>query len=411
MKNKNKRRVVVTGLGVVSSIGIGWQEFWKNLIAGKSGISKVESFDTSQYARHYGGEVKNFDPHKYMTKRRAASMGRSSQMAVAAAKMAVEDAGLVITKENREKIAVIIGMTMAEMGVLESANDEVFEIERQDQEKLGVQSFPARNVASNVSKCLGARGRSLALPEACASGNYSVGYATDLIRSGKCDYVFAGGADRFSRIVFTGFGRLLSIAPEKCQPFDKNRKGMIPGEGAGILFLEALESAQARNTQIYAEVLGYGLSCDAGHMTIPGPTGVTKAIKKSLLDSNVSADEIDYICAHGTGTQENDKVECESFQAVFGEKLKEIPVSSIKSMLGHTLGAAAAIEAIACCLAVKEGMIPPTINYQEPDPLCDVDCVPNQSRGQKVNVVVNNALAFGGNNGCTLLVKEDSSVG
>ncbi len=243
----------------------------------------------------------------------------------------------------------------------------------------------------------------LAFSTACAAGNYAIGQAFDLIKAGKADYVLAGGADSISRIVFTGFSRLFAMAPEKCQPFDKNRKGLLQGEGAAILFLETLESAQKRNVNIYAEILGYGLSCDGYHMTTPSVEGVSKAMKKAIFNSKVKLSEVDYISAHGTGTRENDKAECHAINKVFGERTKQIPVSSIKSILGHTMGAASAFETIACCLVIKNNQIPPTINFYTNDEECDIDCVPNDSREKEVGVVLNNSQAFGGNNACLVL--------
>lgn len=215
--------------------------------------------------------------------------------------------------------------------------------------------------------------------------------------------MMAGGADPFSRIAFTGFNRLFAVAPEKCQPFDRNRKGMMVGEGAGVLFLESSDSAKKRKADIYAEIAGYALSCDAHHMTAPSAEGITQVIRKAMKNSGIDADEVDYISAHGTGTLANDKAECAAAREVFTERCKKIPMSSIKSMLGHTMGAASAIEAIACCLAIKESIVPPTINYEIPDPECDIDCVPNKARKQPVKVALNNSLAFGGNNACLVV--------
>ena len=217
--------------------------------------------------------------------------------------------------------------------------------------------------------------------------------------------MLAGGADGFSRVIYTGFSRLLSVAPEKCQPFSKNRKGMIPGEGAGMIFLESLESAQKRKAKIYAEITGYGLSCDANDMTEPSSVMIARAIQNSLMNSKVKFSDIDYINAHGTGTKVNDKIETEAYKMVFKGGLKNIPVSSIKSMLGHTMGASSALEFIACALALDTSQIPPTMNYEEYDPECDIFCVPNKSINKKIKIVINNSQAFGGNNCCVTLEK------
>jgi len=403
--NLNKRRVVVTGLGVVSSIGIGIDEFWKNLLAGKSGISKVSSFDVSKHDRKYAGEVKNFDPQEFVSKRKIPFMGRASQLAIAASKLALKDAGLKVKKVSSSKTGVCMGTTMGEPQIMETLDEECFLKKEYVIDKNSAFSYPASSIVNNISLDYGLNKRTILFSNACAAGNYSIGHALDLIRSGKADMMFAGGADAFSRISFTGFSRLYAMAPEKCQPFDKNRKGMIPAEGAGMLLLETYESAKRRGARIYAEVLGYGLSCDAHHMTNPSSKGIAKAIKKAVDNANVNPFQIDYISAHGTGTPENDKAECKAIKSVLGKRVKDIPISSIKSMLGHTMGAAAAIEAVACCLAIYNREVPPTINFEEKDPECDIDCVPNKSRKMGIDVALNNSSAFGGNNCCVVFKK------
>lgn len=405
--NPPNRRVVVTGLGVVSSLGIGWQEFWKNLLAGKSGISRITAFDTSKYDRHYGGEVKNFDPTQFMSRKKAERLGRASQMAIAASILALKDGKLVFKKKiDRDRMGVFIGTTAGEIQILEELDDYKFKNRRKFNNSLML-VYPASSLSVNVSLEHKFNNRSYVFPTACASGNYAFGYAFDQIRSSKLDYALAGGADAFSRIVFTGFGRLYAIAPEKCQPFDKNRQGMIPGEGSGMLLLESLETARKRRAPIYAEILGYGLSSDAHHMTESSVIGIAKALQKALKSSGISADEVDYTSAHGTGTVENDEAECQAINKVFGKRTKQIPISSIKSMIGHTMGAASAFGAIACCLAIKDSRILPTINYEHDDPKCAIDCVPNVSRKHKVRIALNNAQAFGGNNACLVLSEID----
>jgi len=403
-KKSNERRVVVTGLGVVSSIGIGWQEFWKNLIAGKSGISKIESFDTSEYDRHYGGEVKNFDPSKFIDRRKIPYLGRTSQFAIAASKMALEDAGLEISDIPSNRMGVCVGTTMGEPQIMESIDKRVFAAGNKYQvDPLSAFSYSAGTISGNLAFEFELKGKNMVFSTACASGNYSICYACDLIKSGKADCMLAGGGDALSRIAFTGFSRLYAMAPEKCQPFDKNRKGMMVGEGAGAVILEPLDVAVRRKANIYAEIMGYGLSCDAHHMTNPSPGGIQLAIQRSLEDSGIKPKQVDYINAHGTGTIENDKAECAVLKNVFGDALRIIPVSSIKSMIGHTLGGASAIEAITCCLVLNKSKIPPTINLEEQDPDCNIFCVPNKMKIQKVNISLNNSSAFGGNNGSLIL--------
>lgn len=399
------KRIVVTGLGVVSSIGIGKEPFWNALINGKSGISKITSFDTKDFPTHYGGEIKDFHPEDFIDKKKTERLGRASQLAIASAKLAIQDAKLELSGFDREKIGVAIGTTMGESKILEEI-DEIW-VKKGDQaiEPNLIPRLPANVISSNVAIEFKLKGPNFLISTACAAGNYAIGYACDLINKGAADLMLAGGADGFSRIAFTGFNRLFAIAAEKCQPFDKNRKGMMVGEGAGVLVLETLENALKRKAKVYAEVLGYGLSCDAHHMTAPHAPGIAKAIEKALKETNLKPKDVDYINAHGTGTLANDKEECLAIKEVFGDYSKKLVISSIKSMLGHTMGAASAIEAIACCLTVKDDIIPPTINYETPDPECDIDCVPNISRKLKVNIVLNNASAFGGNNACLVLKK------
>lgn len=398
-----KRRVVVTGLGVVSSIGIGVEDFWKNLIIGKSGISEIESFDTSAYLIHKGGEVKNFKPEHFIDRRKIKFLGRASQMAIAAAKLAVEDAKL--PKKYFNDLGVFLGTTMGEIRELEKIDIGLSGKSWDAIQQSLVSLFPANVITANVATELKATGHNYMLPTACSAGNYCIGYAFDLIKSGELDLALVGGADTFSGTAFMGFNRLMAMAPDKCQPFDKNRKGMMLGEGAGILVLESLEHAQNRGAKIYAEVLGYGLSCDAYHMTHPLEEGVIKCMEKALKEANISKDEVDYISAHGTGTEQNDKTECSAIKKVFINRKKQILCSSIKSMLGHSLGAASVIEATACCLTIQHGIIPPTINYETFDEECDVDCVPNEARKLNVKVVLNNSYAFGGNN-VSLVIKS-----
>ena len=239
----------------------------------------------------------------------------------------------------------------------------------------------------------------------CAAGNYAIGYGFDVVKEGRADVAIVGGADSFSWVAFTGFNQFAAVAPDICQPFDKNRKGMIVGEGAGMLVLEDLENARARKANIYGEILGYGLSCDAFHMTNPQEEGIARCMENAFKDANINKDEVDYISAHGTGTVLNDKAECAAIKKVFGDRYRKIAVNSIKSRRGHTMGAASAIEAIACCLTLKHSIIPPTENYKTFDPECDIDCVPNIARKQKVNIALNSSYAFGGNNACLVLKK------
>ncbi len=399
------RRVVITGLGVVSSLGIGWKEFWENLLSGKSGIGPVTSFDTGDYPTHYGGEVKQFKPEDFLAREQIPMMNRATQMAVAAAQLAISDAKLSADVLNSMRTGVSFGTTTGAIQAIEGINDLI--VASQDvPERLAYQLPPYTSPASTATQ-LSVSGPVMMFSTACAAGNYAIGYGYDLIRMGRADMMIAGASDAFSRISFTGFNQFKAVAPERCQPFDRDRKGMMVAEGAGVLVLETRESAVARNAPMYAEILGYGLSCDAHHMTASSVEDVAECMRKALHEANIAPEDVDYISAHGTGTPTNDRNEVAAIKAVFGDLATRIPISSIKSMLGHTMGAASALEAIACALVVKDDMIPPTINHETPDPDCDIDCVPNRARKHTVNVALNNSYAFGGNN-ASLVVKKFS---
>jgi 3-oxoacyl-[acyl-carrier-protein] synthase II len=399
----SKNRVVVTGLGVVSSIGIGVEDFWKNLLAGKSGISEIESFDTSQYSVHKGGEVKNFKPEHFIDRRKIKHMGRASQMAIAATKLAINDAKL--KKTDVSKSPILLGTTMSETQILEELDRSWVEDGEEKIEEILITAYSSNNLSVNTAINISSEGFNLVMPTACSSANYAIGYGFDLIVFGQADIALCGGVDAFSKVAFIGFNRLYAMAPDKCQPFDKNRKGMMLGEGAAILALESLERAEKRNARIYAEILGYGLSCDAYHMTQPSEDGIARCIEKALKVSSVSKEDVGYINAHGTGTPQNDKTEWAALKKVFGNRAKKIPCGSIKSMLGHTMGAASAIESAACCLVFKNGKVPPTINFETSDPGCDLDCIPNKMRKINPKIILNNSCAFGGNNACLIFMK------
>jgi 3-oxoacyl-[acyl-carrier-protein] synthase II len=398
-------RVVVTGIGVVSSIGTGRAAFWEALLSGQSGITPVAGFDTRDCAARIGGEVKDFEPERFIRPRHVPRYGRASQLGIAAARLALEDAGLD-PRVAGARVSVFLGSTMGECGVQERlasacAHEGPGAIERRDV-LMGLDSV----MPLNIGRELGLQDAdALVFPNACAAGNYAIGHGYDQIRAGRTDVVLAGGADAFSRLAYIGFGRMLALAPERCQPFDLNRQGIVIGEGAGLLVLEGRERAQARGARIYAELLGYALSCDAHHMTIPHVDGVSAVMRKACAAAGVTPDAVDLVSAHGTGTRMNDRTECEALGRVFGEHARRVPIVSIKSMLGHTMGAASALEAVACVMAVHDGRIPPTINFETPDPECPVDCVPNTMREAPVRVALNNSFAFGGNNAATVFAR------
>jgi 3-oxoacyl-[acyl-carrier-protein] synthase II len=349
-------RIVITGLGVISSIGIGWREFWDSLLKGKSGISLVTSFDTTSHFTHYGGEVKIFKPEDFISEERLKFMNRATQMALSATKLAIEDAGLIPDYLDNYKVGASFGTTLGDAQTIEEI--DMLLINNKPISKRLICQIPTHMAPSKVAEEYKFSGPIFMFSTACAAGNYAVCYGYDLIRLDRADIVFAGGSDPFSRIEYTGFNQLSAAAPEKCQPFDKNRKGMMVAEGAGVLILESLENASKRNSNIYAEILGYGLSCDAQHMTNPSVEGISECIIKAVREAGIKIGDVDYICAHGTGTAANDRAESAATKKVFGPRYKQLPMSSIKSMLGHTMGAASALEAITCALVVKNDVIP-----------------------------------------------------
>jgi 3-oxoacyl-[acyl-carrier-protein] synthase II len=402
-----KSRIAVTGLGLVTPVGAGRQEVWEALLEGRSGFAPVESFDTRAFSVHLGAEVRGFDPSPWVRRQSPAALGRASQLAIAAARQALEDAGLDPESLEPERAGVAMGTTSGEPREVERFDDRYLagELDQVGPEFMGL--YPCHMIAAHVARELGFAGVNTMIPTACAAGNYAIAHAVDVLRAGRADVMLAGGADSFSRITYTGFARLGAIAPERCQPFDRNRKGMIPGEGAAVLVLEPLDRARARGARIYAELAGYGLSCDAHHMTAAHPEGdgAVRAMQRALADAGAAPGDVSYISAHGTGTPTNDRLETLAVKRVFGAEARRRPMSSIKSMIGHTMGAASAIEAAVCALAVALDRIPPTMNLEEPEE--DLDYVPNAARDHRTVLAMNNAYAFGGNNASVLLRKYE----
>nr|XP_061799064.1 3-oxoacyl-[acyl-carrier-protein] synthase 2-like [Nerophis lumbriciformis] len=397
-------RVVVTGIGAVTPVGTDREQTWTELLAGRSGFSQVESFDTSKYTVDLGAEIQNFDPAPALRRLAPSTVGRASQLAISAAHEAVADAGLDGASLDPHRAGVVMGTTSGEPREVEHFNDRMMSEELGELGPRFASAYPCHVIAGQVAAEVGFGGVNAMIPAACAAGNYAMAYAFDVLRAGRAEIMLAGGADSFSRITYTGFARLGAIAPRICQPFDRNRKGMIPGEGAAVLVLETLEGARRRGARIYAEMAGFGLSCDAHHMTAAHPEGdgAARAMEQALSSSGIAAAEVGYVSAHGTGTPTNDRLETLAVQRVFGEHTKRVPMSSVKSMIGHTMGAASAIESAICCLAIEQSAIPPTMNFEEPDPQCELDCVPNEARQLEVEVAMNNAYAFGGNNASVL---------
>ncbi len=400
------RRVVVTGLGVVSSIGIGTQAFWTHLLEGQHGFKTLQSFDASAYRVRIGGEIQGFrfEDHEPAL---AVPLGRAAQFAVLAAKQALEDCGLLGHAEGHRG-GVVMGTTSGEPNQVERYNDAQLADRLDLIDGSFMSTYPCNRLPEEVAQRFMLTGTApVMIPAACAAGNYAIAHAADLLRAGCVDYMLAGGSDAFSRITYTGFHRLGAIAPDLCRPFDRNRQGMIPGEGAAFLVLEDEQRARKRGAHIYAELAGYGLSCDAFHMTggHPEAHGAVAAMARALAEAGLETTAVDYISAHGTGTPSNDRNEVHAVERVFGADTR-VPLSSIKSMLGHTMGAASAIEALVCALAVERDLIPPTMHFEESDPGCTLDFVPGAARQHQVRVAMSNAYAFGGANASIILKKH-----
>ncbi|OHD16096.1 MAG: hypothetical protein A2086_06340 [Spirochaetes bacterium GWD1_27_9] len=400
------KRVVVTGMGVITPIGIGVQIFWNNLIAGTNGVKKITTFSTDGFRTDKGGEVLDFDEKKDLGKDYLA-MGRSSKFAITSIIEALNMAKIDLDYLKKSKVAISVGTTMGEMQIIEEAVKTFVTKGFSDVPDDLPKKYPCNVISANIAKFFEISGQTIVIPAACAAGNYAIGYGFDLIRMGRVDLAIVGGVDPMSNIAFAGFSKLMACSPDVCAPFDFERKGMIVSEGAGFLILESLENAKNRKANILSEILGYGVSNDAFKSTIPHPEGKggILAVKKAIKNANLNIEDIDYLCAHGTGTGENDKVETIISKEVFGKKAYNIPISSLKSMLGHTMGACSAIETVACTKMIEEQILAPTINYKTPDPLCDLDYVPNTARKAKVKTILNNSYAFGGNNS-SLVIKE-----
>jgi 3-oxoacyl-[acyl-carrier-protein] synthase II len=398
-------RVFVTGVGVVSSIGLGRAAFFRGLLAGTSGISTVTAFDGGRLGRRYAGEVKDFDARDHLTQAERSRVGRCSAMALAAARMAVQDADLAANALAGRRTAVVLGTTMGEARILADLDRDWIVGGEPAVRRSLIPRYGSSLLPIHVARALGARGPVLTLPAACAAGNYAIGFAADLVRTGRVDIAMTGAAELLQELQFSGFVRLAAMAPDRCQPFDLNRQGLLLGEGAGLLVLESESHAQRRGAKLHAEVGGYGLSCDAYHITRPHPdaTGSITAMRAAIARSGITAEDVDFINAHGTGTKHNDAAEAKVVRQVFAER--RVPISSMKSMLGHCMGAASALEAIGCIFTIETGVYPPTIGYETPDPECDLDVVANAGRRGRSDIVVNNSLAFGGYNSVAVFAK------
>lgn len=403
-----ERRVVITGLGVVSPVGNGKEEFWNNLLAGKPGVGPITQFDATDFPVRIAGEVKDFDPVALAGDRKTVRhMDRYTQFAVAAAKMAVADAKLDMTKENPDMAGTLIGTGIGGIHVME---DTILQIEKRGPGKVNPFAIPmmiANMASGQVSITLGLRGPVLTDVTACASGTNSIGLAARLIKYGDADIMIAGGAEAaVSKAPMAGFAAMKALSSRDCPPeeascpFDAGRDGFVLGEGSGVLVLEELEHAKKRGAHIYAELAGYGSNGDAYHITAPRPGGELAylCMEKALKDAHTKPEEVDYINAHGTSTHLNDLNETSAIKALLGKHAYEIPVNSTKSMTGHLLGAAGAIEAVVCALSIENNKVHPTINLKARDPECDLDYVTEGARDVKINVAMSNSFGFGGHN-------------
>lgn len=396
-----QRRVVITGMGVIAANGIGKENFWDANCNGVSGVGPIKVFDASCFRTKIAACVNDFEPSKYMEEVTANKIDRSAQFAVACTKMALDDSCLAPVYKDPYRVGVFLGSGLGGMFFYEKQILAMQKFGHSKTHPASILRVMPNAPSAHVSIEFKCKGPNLTVSTACSSSNHALGQALEMIRQNKADVIFAGGTE--SPIVFynfAGFDALGVMSTEACRPFDQGRDGLVMGEGAAVLVLEELEHALERQAKIYAEFAGYGLTSAAGHMVIPDPEGedAARTMVLALQDASVQPQDVDYVNAHGTATQANDKAETKAIKKIFGRNAYKVPVSSTKSMVGHSLGASGAIEAVASCLAIENNMVPPTINYQTSDPECDLDYVPNQARRHQVDVVLSNAFAFGGNN-------------
>ena len=409
-----KRRVVVTGMGAITAVGQNVEETWRNLLAGQSGIDYVTLFDASPYPSRIAAEVKNWDPTLYLPRKDARRMARCSQLAVGAAQQAVEDAGLPTDKPLGERVGTIIGTGLGGFEIYQNTLESAIKRGSYRVRPMAAVGGLPNMPAFHISQLFGIQGPLSTIVTACAAGTQAIGEGVELIRRGVSDKVVAGGVEALiGDMFFASFSSMRAIStsndpPQKAsRPFDAARDGFIIGEGAAILVLESLESALARGAHIYAEILGHSASADAFHVAAPEPNGLgaQRAMRWALEDAGVQPEDVDYINSHGTSTSLNDKTETYAIKQVFGEHAAELAVNSTKSMIGHSFGGAGAIEAVAVVKSVQENRLHPTINYENPDPECDLDYVPNEMREQTVDIALSNSFGLGGQNACLVVSK------
>ncbi|TCW38719.1 3-oxoacyl-[acyl-carrier-protein] synthase II [Thermohydrogenium kirishiense] len=406
-------RVVITGIGAITPIGNSIDELWDSLINGRSGIDKVTRFDVSSYPTKLAAEVKDFEPTEYIDKKEAKRMDRFTQFALASAKMALIDSGLDLEKEDLDRIGVIYGSGIGGIETLENQQNILKEKGPGRVSPFFVPMMIADMAAGLISITFGLKGHNETIVNACASSTNAIGDAFKVIERGDADVIVTGGSEAaITPLAIAGFCSMKAMSTNDdpktaCRPFDANRDGFIMGEGSATLILESLEHAIKRGAKIYCEIVGYGATADAYHITAPAPegAGAARAMKLALKDAGIVPEDIDYINAHGTSTEYNDKYETMAIKNVFGQHAYKLKVSSTKSMTGHMLGASGAVEAVATILAIKNGIVPPTINYETPDPECDLDYVPNKALEMEINYALSNSFGFGGHN-ATLVFKK-----
>ena len=408
MTNFKTKRVVVTGLGAVTPVGNTPEEYWEGLLAGRNGIGPITLFDASKHACRIAGEVKQFDPHQYMERKEAKRMARFAQFAVAASKQAIADAKFVINDLNAEQVGTMVGTGTGGLDVMEEQHEVYLTRGPSRCSPFTVPMMIANMAAGLTAIHIGAKGPNSCPVTACAAGSNAVGDAFRLIQRGYAQAMICGGAEAaVTPLSVAGFASAKAVSTRNddparaCRPFDLDRNGFVMGEGAGILLLEELEHALSRGAKIYAEIVGYGMTCDAYHITspVPGGTGATRAIELALKDAQMAPERVDYINAHGTSTPANDKTETLAIKKALGEdNARRVAISSTKSMTGHLLGGSGGIEAVATVLAIQNDRMPPTINLETPDPECDLDYISEGSRAKTVNVALSNSFGFGGHN-------------
>lgn len=406
-----KRRVVVTGVGLITPLGIGVEESWRGLIEGRSGIRRITHFDSSAFATQIAGEVEGFKPEEYIEPKEVKKMDRFIHFAIAASDMAMKDSGVKITESNAEKVGVIIGSGIGGLPAIEHYHSILLEKGPRRITPFFIPMLIINLAAGNVSIKFGARGPNSAVATACATGSHAIGDAFKIIQRGDADAMIAGGSESvITPLGIGGFNAMKALStrnnePEKAsRPFDRDRDGFVMGEGAGIMILESLDHALSRGAKIYAELVGYGMTADAYHITSPAPEGegAARCMAMGLKDGGIDPLDVDYINAHGTATKYGDEIESSAIKTVFKEHAYKVAISSTKSMTGHLLGAAGGVEAVISVLCMRDNIVPPTINLDNPDPQCDLNYVPHKARKMDVNCAMSNSFGFGGTNACLI---------